>query len=252
MIRVGRGPDLAAIERLAIAAWPALETASVDGWLWRYSGGGSKRANSTATVRFTGQDLDQSIDEIEQRYRAKGGVPRFQIFQASEPSGLDALLAARGYARIEPCLTMTKAVVTAYTRPAATECSATPAPAWLEVYLGSITPNRRAINRLILERAAEPRVYVSCQRDGQVISAGMGVVRGGLAIIECMATREAARRQGGAQSVLAGIEAWAAENGAHTICLQAVADNTPAIALYQRYGFITAGRYHFRVRGTAS
>ena len=45
---------LVAIERAAVAAWPALQTADVDGWLWRYSGGGSQRANSVSALAFLG------------------------------------------------------------------------------------------------------------------------------------------------------------------------------------------------------
>jgi N-acetylglutamate synthase len=38
--------DLRRIERLHVRAWPALETATIHGWLWRYSGGGSRRAKA--------------------------------------------------------------------------------------------------------------------------------------------------------------------------------------------------------------
>jgi hypothetical protein len=31
---------LAEIEAAAVRSWPALETADVDGWLWRYASGG--------------------------------------------------------------------------------------------------------------------------------------------------------------------------------------------------------------------
>ena len=46
--------DLRHIERLHVRAWPAFETANIHGWLWRYSGGASQRANSVSTVNFTG------------------------------------------------------------------------------------------------------------------------------------------------------------------------------------------------------
>src|ERR1700734_1637215 len=42
------------LERLHVRAWPAGETARLDGWLWRWSGGASQRANSVATIDFTG------------------------------------------------------------------------------------------------------------------------------------------------------------------------------------------------------
>ena len=38
--------EVLAMERAAARAWPALEAIDVDGWVWRASGGGSRRANS--------------------------------------------------------------------------------------------------------------------------------------------------------------------------------------------------------------
>ena len=47
---------LLAIERAAVRAWPAGETRDVDGWLWRYSGGGSQRANSVSALAYRARD----------------------------------------------------------------------------------------------------------------------------------------------------------------------------------------------------
>jgi ribosomal protein S18 acetylase RimI-like enzyme len=66
-----------------------------------------------------------------------------------------------------------------------------------------------------------------------------------LAIIECMATRADGRRQGAARSVLRAMETWALRHGARTIFLQAVADNTPAIRLYEGYGFETIEKHRY-------
>jgi hypothetical protein len=65
---------LAQIEAAAVRAWPALETADIDGWLWRYASGGSLRANSVSTLSFRGVDLDAAVRDAERRYhlRTKG------------------------------------------------------------------------------------------------------------------------------------------------------------------------------------
>src|SRR5262249_26598064 len=81
--------ELLAIERAAVAAWPALETADIDGWLWRYSGGGSQRANSVSPLRFRGSDVEGAIATAEARYRARGATPMFQICDVNVPVNLD-------------------------------------------------------------------------------------------------------------------------------------------------------------------
>src|SRR5690242_12530641 len=103
--------ELRAIERLHVRAWPALETANIDGWLWRRSGGGSNRANSVSTVRFTGIDVEAAIAAIEARYRANNAPARVCVYDLSEPAGLTERLKARGYDNNETTLTMAKPLV---------------------------------------------------------------------------------------------------------------------------------------------
>src|SRR3954452_3819881 len=94
--------DLRRIERLHVRAWPALETADIDGWLWRYSGGGSQRANSVSPLALRGADADAAIVAAEARYRARGAAPMFQICDVSVPADLDRRLQQRGYRLQEP------------------------------------------------------------------------------------------------------------------------------------------------------
>ncbi len=77
--------DLRRVERLHVRAWPALETAIIHGWLWRYSGGGSQRANSVCTVDFAGADPADALDEVEARYRARNATVRVHTYDLSTP-----------------------------------------------------------------------------------------------------------------------------------------------------------------------
>jgi ribosomal protein S18 acetylase RimI-like enzyme len=120
-----------------------------------------------------------------------------------------------------------------------------PAPDWLAVYLSGLSPDRRAAAPRILARLP-PSTYVGCRRAGRLISSGLSVVDGALASVQCMTTLPAARRQGGALAVLTAIEAGARKAGCTLLSLQAEAANAPALALYEAFGFRTAGRYHVR------
>jgi GNAT superfamily N-acetyltransferase len=239
--------EVRAIERLHVRAWPALETAEIGGWLWRRSGGGSNRANSVSTVRFAGADVDAALDAAEARYRARGAPARVSVYDLSEPAGLNERLSARGYRNDETTVTMVKPLARR-DPPAGVEISDAPGDDWREIYLGAITENRRAINAEILKSIPQPRAFFACKRDGRVISTGLGVADGGVAAIECMTTYSGARRQGGAQAVLAAIEHWAGSRGVLTLALQAVAANAPAIALYRGFGFEPVATNRFWVK----
>jgi GNAT superfamily N-acetyltransferase len=230
--------DIRAIERLHVRAWPAIETAAVCG---------SKRANSVSTVQFSGDDPVAALDDVEARYRARGAPMLIQTYDLTAPHGLTGLLPARGYGESEATATLVKAV-TARGLPADVEIAGGADAAWRELYLGSITENRRATNAKILDAIPRPCAWFSCRRDGRVISTGLCVADGDLAVVECMATCAEARRQGGAQAVLVGIEAWAAMRGVRALALQAVAGNLPAVALYRGSGFAPVATNRFWVK----
>jgi len=236
--------DIRRIERLHVRAWPAFETADIHGWLWRYSGGASQRANSVSTVDFSGDDPATALDEAEGRYRARNALVRFHTYDLSLPSGIIDLLQARGYRGGETTLTMVKPVA-ASSPPVDVEIDTGPTPEWQEVYLGAITESRRSVNAKILGSVPQPCAFFSCRRAGRVISSGLCVADGDFAVIECMATRADARRQGGADAVLRGLEAWAASRGVKSLALQVVADNAAAVPLYTGLGFTPVATNRF-------
>lgn len=242
-----RQAPLAALESAGVKAWPALETADLGGWLWRYSSGGSQRANSVATLAFDGRDVAAAIADVEARYRRVGAAPRFQITGAAVPSDLDALLAARGYRINDPCTTLARAIAPDEAWPDGAETTETPTPDWLAVYGSVLTEDRARVAPRILARVPRPRAFCAVRRDGRVVSTALAVADGPVAVAECVATAADVRRQGAAAAVMQAVAAWAARQGAHTLTLGAVATNIAAQQLYARSGFTRAGLYHIRV-----
>jgi GNAT superfamily N-acetyltransferase len=241
--------DRIRMERAHVRAWPALQTAAVEGWLWRASGGGSQRANSVSTIDFTGNDLHAAIDTVETMYRTRGAPARFQTFDETSPATLAAALQARNYTPGETTMTMFKrpAPVAA---PIDVEISDTPGEEWLDVYLGAITESRRTINRQILATIPAPSAFFTCRADGKVISTALCVIAWNCAVVECVATSLHARRQSGASRVMAALLAWAAGQHADLIGLQVVATNTPAVNLYQALGFVAGATNRFWLPAT--
>jgi ribosomal protein S18 acetylase RimI-like enzyme len=245
----GADPDLEAIERASIRFWQPHEQRMIGGWIWRYSNGGSQRANSVATLDDPGMDLGEAIAVAERLYRERGAPAWFQVTEVSRPADLDRVLESRGYAVSDPCVTLAKSL-------GAEEAAAAPdtsidsnlTDAWFETYASVITPDRRAQARAILERVPLPRAFCLLRRNGTPVATALCVVSGPIARIKCVATLAAARRTGAAEAVMQTALSWAAAAGARRAALGVTEANAPARALYAKLGFTLAGRYHIRAR----
>jgi ribosomal protein S18 acetylase RimI-like enzyme len=238
--------ELVHIERAAVRAWPALETINIDGWLWRYTGGGSQRANSVSTLIFCGRDTDAAITDSELRYRSRSAPTLFQICEINQPVDVDSRLAQRGYRVGETCTTLAKTVDSAAML-GNVEVSEYPTSTWLTVYLAGISADRRQIAPRILERVPRPRAFVLLRDGGQPTSTALGVACDGVIIAECISTLPDRRRAGHGKQVMQALEAWGVTQDATFIALQAVATNVLALGLYARLGYQRVSCYHYRV-----
>lgn len=240
-----------AMERAAARAWPALNTVDVDGWVWRCSGGGTRRANSVLPLAFSGRSVDASIDAVEARYRARKLRCYFQVSSISQPASLDDDLQRRGYTYEEPVLLLAKRLPPTHPTafPPSVVVTQVPTEDWLAVYGATIDAVRRAATPATLARVPDERAFLLARRDGRPTASALGVVSPDhVAIVECVATDARHRRTGAARDVMAALEAWAASRGATTVALQVVETNAPARALYEGGGYQLAGRYHYRWR----
>ena len=64
--------------------------------------------------------------------------------------------------------------------------------------------------------------------------------------VTSVATTADARRRGVATAVLAALAGWSAGQGAASMYLQVLASNAPAVALYERLGFVHHHDYVYR------
>ena len=79
--------------------------------------------------------------------------------------------------------------------------------------------------------------------DGQPVGMASGVPddRDGVAELISMWVSPAARGRGAGDRLMAAVEQWARQGGAHTLKLSVTVGNDNAIALYQRSGFTDTG-----------
>ena len=242
------------LESLARQVWPPAESQAVGGWQLGFSQGCTKRANSVCAREGEPGDLASRIDRCEALYRARALPVVFKLTEGSRPTGLDAVLARRGYRVVDPTSVQTCPGRASLAAPMGDE-----APRIEEALSESF---REACMRLnaVGERMQAPlseilrRIEAGCDAvafasigTGPATRAqGIGVLQGGAACLCEIVTAPAQRRQGLASSIVRSLLDWARTRDA-VPWLQVVATNTGAVSLYAGLGFEEAYRYWYRV-----
>ncbi|HEX6578562.1 MAG TPA: GNAT family N-acetyltransferase [Jiangellaceae bacterium] len=245
--------DVRALETAAAAGWRAPDTARLGGWLLRAAGGFTRRANSCLPLAAPGMPVHGAVGEVERWYAGRGMDPLFQVI-IPLAEAVDAHLDSLGWAgRSEDVLVMTAPLgpVADAVRPGLARVTVTAEPddAWLAAYhyRGQTLP---AHARHVLVDA-ETVGFASVDDGGRRVAIARGAVTDapdgrrwvGITAVE---VEPAARRRGLGTHVVAGTAVWARTHGASDVYLQVSADNAPALAAYQRLGFIEHHRYHYR------
>ncbi len=241
-----------AIERATLWAWPPERTAGVSGWLLRQGSTATRRQNSVQAPTFSGEvTLDQAIAAVEAWYAGFARLACFQLSDASQPPGLDAILAERGYRLEAPSEVLVRdlampppapADVTLEGRPTAFVMQALADPHWPAA--------ERAARARLFGRIRRPLTFAVRAAGGVPVAGGLAVVDGPLLGIFAMRTAVTARRSGHARAMLTRLLGWGHAMGARTAYLQVEAANVPAGTLYRSAGFRPLYAYHYRVAAT--
>ena len=237
------------VEQSCLDAWPAARTIEVDGWLVRSSGGPTRRTNSINPQRHAPRDPASAIPTLAELYANSGQPLIFRV--PSIAGGTDAALDALGFGPPE-AETVTLFADIAGTGPSQhVELNSSPGPEWLaaRARLNREDAAASAVFRAMTTALATPVRFAAARDGGGIAAIAYGAIRQRLLVIEAVATDVVCRRRGHARRMVGALMEWAREHGAEAACLQVVADNDAAIALYRSLGFERElYRYHYRRR----
>ncbi len=247
------------VTEAGLNGWPALREVVFDGWLLRFADGYTRRTNSVNLIGAGVLPLNEKVRYCEAVY-ASQGLPTIVCVPSTADPLLSHVLDERGY---HPPADESRVLFmdfkeadfqgTPQRSPDVAVEEGFPGAAWLEtVYrLQRLSDRARQAHSRILESLSIPAAFVACRLpDGQIGALAFGAVHDGLVCVNSVVTDPAFRRQGLARKAVSAVLVWAQSRcGATGACLSVVADNAPALALYEALGFSReVYRYHYRRR----
>ncbi|MDQ6873916.1 MAG: GNAT family N-acetyltransferase [Actinomycetota bacterium] len=242
--------DIAHLEEVAALGWPAPETRRLGGWLLRAGEGWTGRANSVLPLGEPDRPLDEALDEVRDWYARRGLAPRFQL-PLPLCAALDAELSDRDWSAYNP--TLVRVAEVAAVRAAAPAVAALPIPnlqarpsrRWLAAYHYRGGRELPPVAARIMSAAVDP-IFATVEVAGTVAGIARAVVDDGWCGITALEILPDWRRRGVGRHLVGAVVSWAAGRGARRVYLQVAEDNGPAHAMYDRLGFVTSHRYHYR------
>lgn len=233
--------EIARLDEVIAATWPAPESKELDGWRLRFGHGFTGKANSVWPQSHDGTvPVADKITAVEAYYRSRGLRPKVQLSPASQPAGLEEEFAARGYERSTEVLIETLDSAPDIGLSGDVEVTREPDARWLDVWFAVRGYPRSEAARL-LPMLGGDAMFARIDE----VAVGRAAAHGDRVAITSMATLPEARRRGCARSILGVLAAWAFDRGP-ALCLAVEASNAPARALYEGVGFAPVYGYWYR------
>ncbi len=240
------------IENVAADAVPAAVVEPLGGWRLRFNHGVKRRPNSVLANFDDGSlEIGNKIVQAQAFYAFYGLKARFQLSPASQPDGLDELLAARGYKRVPEavCVQVRSLAADGVPKPTADiQLSKTPDETFLKLYCETeqLYGVQAETFATMLGKLPGQTVFALASHEGHPAATGVGVTHRGLLGLFNIATYPLARRRGLGSAVVTVLLNWGETQGAASAYLQVSEDNMGAQRVYERLGFSTLYRYHYR------
>ncbi len=240
------------IEELSMNAWPSLQTRLYDGWILRFSEGYTKRANSINPIYRSHIDIEEKIDSCERIYRRRGLPVVFKLIDGEEQRGIESVLDARAYARLDETIVMTMPLgPTEHGIEFQIDRESDFSEEWEKGFIecNKIAGRYHAVMKAMLRNIDLNKVVASKRIDGKMIACGFGAQERGCVGIFDIVVEESMRRRGIGEGIVRGILERAREQGAKTAYLQVMVNNAAAMNLYRKIGFGESYRYWYRKKG---
>ena len=209
--------DPAEAQLRALALFPALETEPLGAWTLRRSRAHhARRANSVLAMRPPDLSGEAAYAGVVDFYAARGARPIAAVLRDTGP---EELFLGHGWV------------------PESGDADTI-------FQLASVASVARTLGSTDLPAELAEEGDLATVRLGEHAS-GVAAVDGDWVGFRTISVAPEHRRRGLGLAVMAALVEWSAERGATTAYLQVLGDNDPALALYDRLGFVEHHRYRY-------
>lgn len=238
------------LEELQLNNWQPLQTMVYDGWILRFADGYSKRANSIQPLYPSTYDLDKKIAECERMYASKQLRTAFKMTPSVFPKNLDKALEQKGY-MIEDRASVQTLDLTELKQ-----------PPFLDVTIdetihenfddycrvSGIADSQKATLKRMFSNIRTKKALLSLSINDAAVAYGVGVIDREYLGLWGIVTDRKHRNQGLGEQLLLNLLQWGKKNGAKSSFLVVIANNKPALKLYNKIGFKEKYQQWYRVK----
>ena len=240
-------------EELSLNAHPSIKTQVYDGWLLRFADGYTNRANSVNILYGSGElSLDEKISRCEKIYAAEGLPTVYKITPLSYD--IDGKLEEKGYEKVTPTNVMDKSLKDFDIPHIKADIRVGISAEWQENYfrMSKLAGTPKEQSARTVQKNIQQKVLSASLSEGGVVKAcGICAIERGYVGIYDILTEEHSRGKGYGLAICASLLEGAREAGAENAYLQVVANNAPALALYNKLGYEYCYQYWYRVKKAA-
>jgi N-acetylglutamate synthase len=240
------------LEELTLSTSPSIHQRNYDGWVLRASGTDTRRANSVTVLHPSTRSLAEKVDFCEAWYELHNQRAVFRLTSELAPAALDELLTWRGYTRKVETLVMTLPITSAtglQTLPknvSVIERTRAEGIADAHRLKGSgVEVVGQDLKRQSVWRGAQK--FLALQTPAGIMACGMARIEDEHVGVFNMRTAATEHGKGYATMLVAHLIDWGRQEGAHTAFLQVDRENTRAVTIYRRFGFVPQYLYWHRL-----
>lgn len=230
------------VEQIAARAWPAEIIKQYGTWQVRMHKGVTKRANSVLTIGPPSEN-DDWLTKLEAIYEREKITPCFYITE-STTSEVERVLLQNGYERdtdIAILSVASKELVDhiQVDNQFEVQKEAEVSPEWMTSFLsleGHDEKDRQAYEKIFTNIQLN-KSFVSLRLAGEIVAVATIAAERNWGYVSNVVVNKEYRRHGIASQLLRHLAAWAQEHETEHLFMQVLANNTPALHLYEKHGF---------------
>ena len=236
------------IEIAGLNAWPAFEQVDDNGWIFRFADGYTKRSNSVTVLHPGPGSSESRIIHYEHLYNAKGQPCIFRLLSFNDNTEIVNILASRNYTSGDHSLVLSQDLKNIEFHPVAFD--SVTVDEWMKCYceLSNKEIKAHSVHSRMIHNIKNKYLPALLVRNANTVSCGLGVISDGLLGIFDIVTHPQYRNKGYGYELITGMLHWAIQNHAYGAYVQVIAENTPAVRLYQKLGFELSYEYNYKIQ----